>query len=72
VQVAIGTNDVAVDLATKEVGGKILRQPGPLGSTLRSPLLLIQMAGKWYAFHLFVLLAVKLTTASNLGLVIMK
>ncbi|KAL5667440.1 hypothetical protein ACJX0J_019661, partial [Zea mays] len=34
--VAIGTNDVyksaeAVDLATKElVGGKILRQPGPL------------------------------------------
>ncbi|CAO2209896.1 unnamed protein product, partial [Urochloa humidicola] len=34
-QVAIGTNDVyksaeAVDLATKELGGKILRQPGPL------------------------------------------
>jgi len=35
VQVAIGTNDVyksaeVVDLATKELGGKILRQPGPL------------------------------------------
>ncbi|XP_066353774.1 lactoylglutathione lyase [Miscanthus floridulus] len=34
-QVAIGTNDVyksaeAVELATKELGGKILRQPGPL------------------------------------------
>jgi lactoylglutathione lyase len=34
-QVAIGTDDVyksseAVDLATKELGGKILRQPGPL------------------------------------------
>ncbi|RLN03293.1 lactoylglutathione lyase [Panicum miliaceum] len=34
-QVAIGTNDVyksaeAVDLATRELGGKILRQPGPL------------------------------------------
>jgi len=35
VQVAIGTNDVyksaeVVDLATKELGGKILTQPGPL------------------------------------------
>lgn len=34
-QIAIGTNDVyksaeAVELATKELGGKILRQPGPL------------------------------------------
>jgi lactoylglutathione lyase len=35
VQVAIGTDDVyksaeAVELVTKELGGKILRQPGPL------------------------------------------
>lgn len=35
VQVAIGTEDVyksaeAVELVTKELGGKILRQPGPL------------------------------------------
>jgi predicted enzyme related to lactoylglutathione lyase len=34
-QVAIGTDDVyksaeAVELVTKELGGKILRQPGPL------------------------------------------
>ena len=34
-QLAIGTNDVyksaeAVDLVTKELGGKILTQPGPL------------------------------------------
>jgi lactoylglutathione lyase len=35
VQIAIGTDDVyksaeAVELVTKELGGKILRQPGPL------------------------------------------
>jgi lactoylglutathione lyase len=59
VQVAIGTNDVyksaeAVELATKELGGKILRQPGPLPGINTKIASFVDPDGwKVVCFHLF-------------------
>ncbi|XP_066351318.1 lactoylglutathione lyase-like [Miscanthus floridulus] len=58
-QVAIGTNDVykstaLVDLATKELGGKILRQPGPLPGINTKIASFVDPDGwKVACFHLF-------------------